>query len=75
MLRLTRNAARPPHMAGHTGDVSMWTTETAEGARRVHVRCPHCDRVQTMSRDNLKTRFRWMRDAYRWMRAGGRLFR
>ena len=57
------------------GDVSMWTTETAEGARRVHIRCHHCDQVQTMSRSTLKTRFRWMRDAYRWMRAGRRLFR
>lgn len=74
MFTIKKKTTRPPHMAGHMGDVTMWTTEH-EGSRRVHIRCPHCDEVQTMSRDSLKVRFRWMRDAYRWMRAGKRLFR
>lgn len=74
MITLRKKATRPPHMAGHMGDVSMWTTESADGVRRVHIRCPHCDGCQTFTRIQLKVRWRWMRAASRWLRAGRRMF-
>lgn len=74
MITIRKKATRPQHMAGPMGDVTMWTTETADGIRRVHIRCPHCDEAHTLTRDQLKVRWRWMRAASRWLRAGRRFF-
>jgi hypothetical protein len=64
---------RPPHMSGSDGTVSMWTTESLEGVRRAHIRCPHCDEVSTYTPSQLAQRLGWIRLALRWTSVGRRL--
>lgn len=65
---------RPKNMANSlNGQMSMWTTEE-DGVRRAHIRCPHCDRVATLTRSGVRSRWKWLRAAGAWMRRGSRRF-
>jgi hypothetical protein len=70
LITLRKKVTRPDHLVSGLGVPVMWTAQSESGGRAVYMRCPHCDQHHRVTEGSLKIRFRWMREAARWLRAG-----